>query len=63
VYLKNKFGVIRWYVRAAEWRITPRSRVVLEKLISLELVEKFLVFYGTRKLITAFTTVHLLSLS
>jgi hypothetical protein len=63
VYWNNKVGVIRWYVRAAEWRITPRSRVVLEKLISLELAQKFLVFYGTRNFITAFTTVHLLSFS
>jgi hypothetical protein len=62
VYLKNKFVVIRWYVRAAEWRITPRNRGVLENLTSLELVKKFLVFYGTRKFITAFTTAHHLSL-
>jgi hypothetical protein len=37
-------------------RLTPWSRVILEKLIFAQLVEKFLAFYGTRKLNTVFTT-------
>ena len=35
---------------------TPWSRVLLEKLTGSKLVEKFLVFYGTRRFITAFTS-------
>jgi len=43
--------------------LTPLSRVVLEKLTILELVKKFLSFYGTRRFITAFTSARHLSLS
>ena len=42
---------------------TPWSRVLLEKLTSLQLVSKFPAFYGTRKFITAFTSARHLSLS
>ena len=38
-------------------------RVLLEKLIGLKLVKKFPAFHGTRKFITALTSVHHLSLS
>ena len=43
--------------------LTPWSRVLLEKLTGFQLVKKFLVFYGTRRFITAFTKVRHLSLS
>ena len=43
--------------------ITPRSRVLLEKLIGFQLVKKFPTFYGTRRFITAFTSARHLSLS
>ena len=43
--------------------LTPWSRVLLEKLTSLQIVEKFPAFYGTRKFITAFTSALHLSLS
>ena len=43
--------------------LTPRSRVLLEKLTGFQLVKKFPAFYGTRKFITAFTSVGHLSLS
>jgi hypothetical protein len=43
--------------------LTPRSRVVLEKLIGFQLVKKFPVFYGTQKFIIAFTLARHLSLS
>jgi len=33
--------------------ITPRSRVLLEKLTGSQLVKKFSIFYGTRRFITA----------
>jgi hypothetical protein len=41
--------------------LTPRSRVLLEKLTGLQLVKKFPAFYGTRKFITAFTNARHLS--
>ena len=44
------------------YSLTPRSRVLLEKLTASQLV-KFPTFYGTRKFITAFTTARHLSLS
>ena len=43
--------------------LTPWSRVLLEKLTGLELVKKFPAFYGTRRLITVFTSARHLSLS
>jgi hypothetical protein len=35
--------------------LTPRSRVLLEKLTVTQLVKKFPSFYGTRRFITVFT--------
>jgi hypothetical protein len=43
--------------------ITPWSRVLLEKLTGLQLVKKFLTFYGTRRFITTLTSACHLSLS
>ena len=43
--------------------ITLWCRVLLEKLTGLQLVKKFPVFHGTRRFITALTSVHHLSLS
>jgi len=43
--------------------LTPWCRVLLEKLTGLQLVKKFPAFYGTRRFITALTTVRHLSLS
>ena len=43
--------------------LTPWCRVLLEKLTGLQLVKKFPSFYGTRRFITAFTSVRQLSLS
>jgi len=42
---------------------TPWSRLLLEKLTGFQLVKKFPAFYGTRRLITAFTSVRHLPLS
>jgi hypothetical protein len=50
----------------APWQgtlLTPWCRVLLEKLTGLKLVKKFPVFYGTRRFITALTSVRHLSLS
>jgi len=43
--------------------LTPWCRVLLEKLTGLKLVKKFPAFHGTRRFITALTSVHHLSLS
>jgi len=43
--------------------LTPRCRVLLEKLTGLQLVKKFTAFHGTRRFITALTSVRHLSLS
>ena len=43
--------------------LTPRCRVFLEKLTGLQLVKKFPAFHGTRRFITALTSVRHLSLS
>jgi hypothetical protein len=43
--------------------LTPWSRVLLEKLIGLQLVKKFPAFYGNRSFITALTSARHLSLS
>ena len=43
--------------------LTAWSRVLLEKLTGLQLVKKFPAFYGTRRFITALTSVRHLSLS
>ena len=43
--------------------LTSWCRILLEKLTGLQLVKKFLAFYGTRRFITALTSVRLLSLS
>jgi hypothetical protein len=39
------------------------SRVLLEKLIGPQIVEKFLAFYGTWRFSTTFTNAHNLSLT
>ena len=43
--------------------LTPRCRVLLEKLTGLQLVKKLPAFHGTRRFITALTSVRHLSLS
>ena len=43
--------------------LTPWSRVLLEKLASLQLVKKFPAFYGTRRFLTTLTSARHLSLS
>jgi len=43
--------------------LTPWSRVLLEKLTGLHLVQKLPAFYGTRRFMTAFTSARHLYLS
>jgi hypothetical protein len=49
------------YIWKLIYLLTPRGRVLLEKLTGLQLVKKFLAFYGTRKFITALTSASHLS--
>ena len=42
----------------AHYLLTPCCRVLLEKLTGLQLVKKFPTFYGTRRFITALTSVR-----
>ena len=46
-----------------QYLLTPWCRVLLEKLTGLQLVKKFPAFHGTRRFITALTSVRHLSLS
>ena len=43
--------------------LTPWCRILLEKLTGLQLVKKFPAFHATRRIITALTNVHQLSIS
>ena len=49
--------------RLLTYLLTPWCRVLLEKLTGLQLVKKFPAFHGTRRFITALTSVRQLSLS
>ena len=57
------YRVFRYGMICITFLVTPRSRVLLEKLAGPQLVKKFPSFYGTRRFITAFTSAHYLSLS
>ena len=53
-----------WYPQFKyTYLLTPWCRVLLEKLTGLQLVKKFPAFHGTRRFITALTSVRHLSLS
>ena len=43
--------------------LTPRNRVLPDKLTGSQLAKKFSTFYGTRRFITTFKSVRHLSLS
>ena len=51
------------FLLTTQYLLTPWFRVLLEKLTGLQLVKKFPAFHGTRKFITALTSVRHLSLS
>ena len=59
----SKAHMSRILGRYITYLLTPWCRVLLEKLTGLQLVKKFPVFHGTRRLITALTSVRHLSLS
>ena len=57
------FCAIQSDLAVLTYLLTPWCRVLLEKLTGLQLVKKFPTFYGTRRFITALTSVRHLSLS
>ena len=59
VYITNKF--LLTYLLT--YLLTPWCRALLEKLTGLQLVKKFPAFHGTRRFITALTSVRQLPLS
>ena len=54
------FRYTRWNIY---YLLTPRCRALPEQLTGLQLAKKFPAFHGTRRFITALTSVHHLSLS
>ena len=58
-----KFLWMRKSLHTLTYLLTPWCRVLLEKLTGLQLVKKFPAFHGTRRFITALTSICHLSLS
>ena len=56
-------GLSSMFSEICTYLLTPWCRVLLEKLTGLQLVEIFPAFHGTRRFITALTSVRHLSLS
>ena len=52
-----------WTVILLTYLLTAWSRILLKKLTGSQLVKKFSTFYGTQRIITAFTSARHLSLS
>ena len=52
-----------YFMHHMGYLLTPWCRILLEKLTGLQLVKKFPAFHGTRRFITALTSVRQLSLS
>ena len=60
-FIYRKLQLILRYVLT--YLLTPWCRVLLEQLTGLQLVKKFHAFHGTRRFITALTSLRHLSLS
>ena len=57
------FKISNFCIQLLAYLLTPWCRVLLETLTGLQLVKKFPAFHGTRRFITALTSVRHLSLS
>jgi len=57
------FKLLLYFTYLFTYVLTPWCRALLEKLTGLQLVKKFPAFHGTRRFITALTSVRQLSLS
>ena len=63
-YILNFYLLLVYnYTYLLTYLLTPRCRVLLERLTGLQLVKKFPAFHGTRRFIIALTSVCHLSLS
>ena len=60
---RHKVTSQKTWIHRNTYLLTPWCRVLLEKLTALQLVKKFPAFHGTRRFITALTSVRHLSLS
>ena len=58
-----QFCVKKVFLQSMNKLLNAWNRVLLEKPTSMQLVEKFPAFYGTRRFITTFTSARHLSLS
>ena len=63
MHLVKRFEACSKHNHLLTYLLTPRCRVLLEKLTGLYLVKKFPAFHGTRRFITALTSFRHLSLS
>jgi len=63
VRVAEECQLARWNRYILTYLLTPWCRVLLEKLTGLQLVKKFSAFQGTRRFITALTSVRHLFLS
>ena len=61
--ITNNVHYSRILIIKLTYLLTPWCRVLLEKLTGLQLVKKFPAFHGTRRFITALTSVRQLSVS
>ena len=61
--ISKKIALDKFLQQRNYYLLTPWCRVLLEKLTGLQLVKKFPAFHGTRRFITALTSVRHLSLS
>jgi hypothetical protein len=59
----HKTTLISLFNNSLNYLLTSRCRALLEKLTGLQLVKKFPAFHGTRRFITALTSVRHMSLS
>ena len=60
---KRRLSWLCGFLQCPQYLLTPWCRVLLEKLTGLQLVKKFPAFHGTRRFMTALTSVRHLSLS
>jgi hypothetical protein len=54
-FRKVAVSTFKFEDKGSTYLFIPRSRVLLEKLTGFQLIKKFPVFYGTRRVITAVT--------
>ena len=58
-FRENEYTAYAYIYIYITYLLTPGSRVLLEKLASLQLVKKFPAFYGTRRFLTPHTSAYI----